>query len=77
MTLKQGERLAWAELMQLGLGSLRLSPEVFWTMTPVEFQRALEGAGFLVSGGGAGWMERATLEGLMARFPDKDRGSTE
>ena len=77
MTAKQAEGLAWAELMQLGLGALRLPPDVFWTMTPVEFQRALEGAGILASDGAGLWMERATLEGLMARFPDKDRGSIE
>jgi len=75
MTLKQSEALAWVELMQLGLGTLRLSPEVFWAMTPVELRRALEGAGILAAGGGASWMERATLEGLMARFPDKDKES--
>ena len=77
MTSRQGEALAWTELMRLGLGTLRLSPEVFWSMTPVELQRALEGAGILAIGGAGGWMERATLEGLMARFPDNDRESIE
>ncbi len=77
MTSRQGEALAWTELMRLGLGALRLPPEVFWTMTPVELQRALEGAGILAIGGAGSWMERAALEGLMARFPDKDRGSIE
>ena len=76
MTSKQGEELAWVELMQLGLGALRLAPEVFWGMTPVELQRALEGAGILASGGAGSWMERATLEGLIARFPDNDRESS-
>lgn len=64
--------LAWEELMRLGLGTLGLSPDVFWAMTPVELQRALEGAGVLMPGGGTGWMERAALDGLMARFPDKE-----
>ena len=77
MTSRQGEGLAWVELMRLGLGTLRLSPEVFWAMTPVELQRALEGVGILAVGGAGGWMERATLEGLMAQFPDKDRESIE
>jgi uncharacterized phage protein (TIGR02216 family) len=77
MTSRQGEALAWAELMRLGLGALRLPPQVFWAMTPVELQRALEGAGILAIGGAGSWMERAALEGLMARFPDKDRGSNE
>ncbi|MHA1528742.1 MAG: rcc01693 family protein [Alphaproteobacteria bacterium] len=73
MTSKQGEGLPWTELMRLGLGTLRLPPEVFWSMTPVELQRALEGAGILAIGGAGSWMGRAALEGLMARFPDKDK----
>jgi uncharacterized phage protein (TIGR02216 family) len=77
MTLERGEGLAWAALMRLGLGALRLAPRDFWEMTPVELQRALEGAGILVSGGAGSWMERTALEGLMAQFPDKDRGSRE
>ena len=77
MTASDNGKLAWAELMRLGLGALRLPPVVFWAMTPVEFQRALEGAGLLAIGGAGSWMERAALEGLMARFPDKDRGSIE
>lgn len=71
-----GSGLAWGGLMRLGLGALRLSPDAFWAMTPVELQRALEGAGILAYGGGGSWMERATLEKLMARFPDTDRGGT-
>ena len=75
MSREQDESLAWDELMRLGLGTLGLPPQVFWAMTPVELQRALEGAGVLMPGGGAGWMERAALDALMARFPDKDKGS--
>jgi uncharacterized phage protein (TIGR02216 family) len=77
VTRTQAEAFAWTELMRLGLGALRLPPEVFWAMTPVELQRALEGAGILLSTDGAGLMERATLERLMARFPDMDKGKTE
>jgi len=77
MSRDRGEALAWTELMQLGLGALRLPPEVFWAMTPVELQRALEGAGILLAADRSSWMERATLERLMARFPDKDKGNLE
>jgi uncharacterized phage protein (TIGR02216 family) len=77
MSPRQGETLAWTELMRLGLGTLRLAPEVFWAMTPVELQRALEGAGVLTLAGNRGWMERATLERLMAQFPDKHVGKAE
>lgn len=77
MIPERGEGLAWVALMRLGLGALRLSPDAFWAMTPVELQRALEGAGILVPDGAGNWMERAALDGLMARFPDKERGSNE
>ena len=62
--------LDWPQLMRLGLGVLRLPPEAFWAMTPVEFRLALEGAGVLrPEGAGLG---RAGLERLMAAFPDKE-----
>ncbi|MEM8624849.1 MAG: rcc01693 family protein [Pseudomonadota bacterium] len=61
--------IGWDDLMRLGLGALRLTPEVFWAMTPVEFERALEGAGYSGFGGGA--PSRAGLSALMARFPDR------
>lgn len=68
--------LAWAEMMRLGLGALRLPPEAFWNMTPVEFRRALEGAGLLPVDDGRRRLDRATLERLMARFPDEAGGRT-
>ncbi|MEM9960672.1 MAG: rcc01693 family protein [Pseudomonadota bacterium] len=64
----------WAELMRLGLGGLGLAPDVFWAMTPVELQRALEGAG-LIPKAGEGPMARGAMEALMARFPDRDAGA--
>ena len=70
MSAPATEALAWDELMRLGLGTLGLPSDVFWAMTPVEFQRALEGAGVLAPGAGAGWMGRGALNALMARFPD-------
>lgn len=68
----KGEALAWDDLMRLGLGTLRLAPEVFWSMTPIELERALEGAGILPGAGGAGLMRRGAFEALMARFPDEE-----
>lgn len=56
--------------MRLGLGRLGLAPETFWAMTPVEFQRALEGAGVVPVGGEA--MTRTGLDALMQRFPDRE-----
>lgn len=59
----------WPGLMRLGLGALRLAPDVFWSMTPGEFRRALEGAGLLPAGAGTD-MDRMRLDALMAAFPD-------
>lgn len=58
-------RIAWGGLMRLGLVELRLTPEVFWDLTPAELM--------LVAGVGPGRaaMTRAGLEALLARFPDR------
>lgn len=77
MSGASGGGLAWAELMRLGLGALRLPPEVFWGMTPVELHRALEGAGLVGPRRDAAAIDRAALDRLMARFPDHGRGRTE
>lgn len=63
------ERVDWAGLMRLGLGALRLPPDAFWSMTPREFSRALEGAGIAATGA-MGGLRRGDLEALMKRFPD-------
>ena len=57
-------RVAWPELMRLGLTRLRLEPDVFWDLTPVELM--------LMAGGGGGReaLTRGGLEDLVARFPD-------
>ena len=60
--------LDWDGLMRLGLGALRLPPDQFWAMTPLELCRALEGAGLRPVQGSA--LDRGALERLMAAFPD-------
>jgi uncharacterized phage protein (TIGR02216 family) len=62
------ERIDWDNLMRLGLGVLRLEPDAFWGMTPIELLRALEGSG-VVPVGGTG-LRRSGLERLMAAYPD-------
>lgn len=52
--------------MAVGLGLLRLSPEAFWSMTPVEFARAVSARGM---GRGAA-PRRSDLAALMRAFPD-------
>lgn len=61
------ERIDWPHLSRLGLGALRLPPDVFWTMTPAELRLALEGAGLIPIGAG---IDRSWLSGLMASYPD-------
>lgn len=57
----------WPGLMRAGLGALRLQPEAFWAMTPVELRLALEGAGLLSTQPA---LDRKRLTSLMAAFPD-------
>lgn len=62
-------RFSWGNAMRLGLGVMRLPPNVFWAMTPREFEAAVSGAmGFE---DGPGCMTASTLQTLMNRFPDR------
>ena len=64
-------RIDWAGLMRLGLVELRLTPEVFWTLTPGEL--------LLMAGVGPvrAPLTRTGLEALLARFPDRTPTLTE
>lgn len=57
--------IAWDDLMRFGLCDLRLSPEIFWSLTPAELM--------LMAGGnhGGDMINRDGLEKLMAQFPDR------
>jgi len=55
--------------MEAGLGTLRLPPAVFWTMTPRELEAALRGAFGVAQ---ARPMARADLIALMSAYPDED-----
>lgn len=61
--------LDWPALLRAGLSQLRLRPDEFWSLTPVEF---LTLAGHL---GAAPPTTRDTLERLSRAFPD-ERKST-
>lgn len=67
-----GEAVDWAALMRVGLGELRLSPDAFWAMTPLEFAAAT-GSG--APGGGP--MSRSRLDALRAAYPDNPGGVAE
>jgi uncharacterized phage protein (TIGR02216 family) len=62
-------RIAWPELMRVGLVRLRLAPDAFWALTPAELM-LLAGAGR-----GPAPMTRAGLTDLVARFPDRPRAA--
>jgi len=62
----------WRQALAIGLGVLRLSPEQFWRMTPREFAAALRG----LYGDHATPLDRATLDAVAARFPDRSRART-
>jgi uncharacterized phage protein (TIGR02216 family) len=57
----------WVQALAIGLGVLRLSPKQFWRITPREFAAALRG----LYGDPAAPLDRATLDALAARFPDR------
>jgi uncharacterized phage protein (TIGR02216 family) len=60
---KQKPTFPWARLMQLGLGTLRLSPSEFWRSTPREIAAAF--------GAPSQPMLRQKLNEMMERFPDE------
>lgn len=63
----RSERVAWPQLMRLGLQQLGLAPDVFWNLTPAELMLM---AGVSDAPGG---LSRSGLAELEARFPDMRR----
>lgn len=57
------------DLIAVGLGALRLSPDDFWRLTLPELAAAIRGRTGRI-GPRAGALDRAGLAALMARFPD-------
>lgn len=64
-------RLDWPGLMRAGLRVLRLEPERFWRLTPVELRMMLG-----IEAGSAP-LTRARLAELAAAFPDLARDETD
>jgi len=56
----------WPALMGFGFGTLRLSPQVFWSMTP----RELTAAARALHGPIPVPMDEAALTALRTRYPD-------
>ncbi len=57
-------RFDWAALMRAGMSDLRLTPDRFWSLTPVEL-RLMLGRGEHTAP-----LRREGLEALMAAWPD-------
>lgn len=69
--MSRGQRLEWGALMRAGLHGLRLKPDDFWALTPVELQVMLGAAGAqspMLSGG---------LAALMAAYPDQKKETSD
>lgn len=60
----------WKQMMQIGFGVLRLSPQQFWSMTPRELASATRGACGLPAS--LSPPARRDLTALMHRFPDNE-----
>lgn len=59
--------LAWSTLQRLALGKLRLKPDEFWALTPLEFLTMLG----LEQGNGV--LNRDRLSTLMHAYPDEEK----
>ncbi|MFT6673952.1 MAG: putative phage protein (TIGR02216 family) [Sulfitobacter sp.] len=60
--------LDWPGLMRAGMQGLRLSPAVFWDLTPAELQVMLGQSASRAP------LSRGGLNALMAAYPDQDKG---
>ena len=58
-------------LMRTGLCDLRLTPDVFWRLTPLELKLMLGADGAAPS------LSRARLDELVAAFPDARKAQTD
>ena len=59
-------RFPWEEAMALGLGALRLAPDIFWRLTLPE----LAAAARVLQPAGDAAMGRSALDRLIVRYPD-------
>ena len=56
--------------MQIGLGKMGLSPDIFWGMSFQEFYAAVEGFAEFHSGGKPPPLSKGELDNLMELYPD-------
>lgn len=60
----------WDNAMKFGLGVMGLAPSEFWAMTPRELSAAYDAIAQNTQGNVS--FAAHELEGLMAKFPDKE-----
>ena len=65
--MSQQTAASWQDLMAFAFGILKLSPDIFWSMTPREFNAAA--MPYLTPFNQTG---RTTLTALMQAFPDQN-----
>ncbi len=61
----------WAGLMRVGLHDLRLTPEQFWRLTPIELKIMLGAEGTSPA------LTRSRLEELAAAYPDTGKAGAD
>lgn len=59
----------WPGLMRAGLGQLRLHPDAFWRLTPLELRMMLGAQDALPP------LTRSRLEELASAYPDQVKGA--
>ena len=62
-------RIDWPGLMRAGMGDLRLTPAVFWALSPIELRIMLGADAALPP------LTRARLDELAAAYPDFKQGA--
>lgn len=70
MNKEISDTLPWHELLETALGILRISPEHFWAMTPVEFLTMIKGWKKIHGIDSFAAIKRSELNTLMLQFPD-------
>jgi len=58
----------WPGLMRAGLGQLRLTPDQFWRLSPVELRMMLGSEAAIPP------LTKERLDELAAAYPDQERG---
>ena len=68
---KPRQILPWQDLMRIGIGQLKLSPDEFWNTTPKELKCGIEGhLNCLIGQHDHEPLSKQILDELMQKYPD-------